>query len=861
MRNILELYNKLLILKASIVVLIVLLTVDLLNIPTTIYDFGGMTLLIAIGWLLLIKIIELYLKDLFKMMMVNYSDFFNLVLFIASVLYSCSYCFSEYPTNIYKIYSTLVLIIITILVFFIRGICIIRNYKKNEVKTKKSNVLDLKDIYDNKFPPLENSLFFVDEKAVDYDLLKRKDIISDLYMTIKECRTDKQYVIAITGEWGSGKTTLINNVKSLINKTKNHDMIVIDNFDPWIYEDKTAMFRAMFDTIISKSGMNFRTNEIKRLMNRLTTVIFGITKIKGITLDNDSNKEIDRIRKMINSYLLANNKRIVFIVDNIERANKENILLLFKSIGSIFNFDRIIYLISYDKDRLKGIFKSSLETDYEYIDKIIQHEITVPNISKDTLYQINMTVIKNLFTQYGLNKKEQSDFEYIIKEYSKDIKNIRYLKRNINSIINSNFVNNNYLNKVDAFIIKYISLKNRGLVDSIYDNRNYYVSEDYSLYNDEVIYNNQAFNKTANEYFESTFIGENSKYITMLSKCFPNVEKYKNRRSNEIPQYRETGSYIFHDQNDYIIKTKEKHICSGKFFDLYFTSTRNEFLEIDIAINDFLKSINSQQMELTDCINEISELINMFGEFGQQYILETLQFYIGDIKQNRIQVAFCIYNFLRYLNNKELFFGTNARRRGEILMSDLLYCLDEIEFSEFLKHIRKDYKNLYIIREIGHWLNSEKENKYNDDKTEYYKRFDEVYEKMKCNIIDTNINIYEENNYGIHNVYCFFDDEVALKNISEKIDDTNIFRFLCDMIGVSVGSSYGYKILQEKVKKVMLFDTIDEILQGVEPKNDKEKFILEVYNNRKDEGDEFIADVKRKEYFNYDLSNSISRNN
>ncbi len=854
MKNILKLYNFISIIKATIILFVIISVIDLLNIPTTIYNFGNLPLLIGISILLLIITIELYIKDLLIVKIVNYFDFSNIVLLFTSILYSINYCFFEFPVNKYKLYCLIGMIFLAFFTLIFRRKYINDNYNENRSSIEKSNILDLKDLYDNNFPNSKNNLFFVDEKPVSYDLLERSEIINNLYMNIKECRTDKQYVLALTGDWGSGKTTIINNVKSLIEKSKDDDLIVIDTFDPWIYEDKNALFRAMFDSILSKIGINFSISEMNRFMNYLINVVFGATGLDKFRMRGNSDKEISRIKYMINSYLLENNKRILFIVDNIERANKEHILLLFKSISSIFNFDRIIYLVSYDKNRMKDIFEGPLKTDYEYIDKVIQQEIEIPKTSKDKMYEINYVVINNLLGLYGLSDGEKNSIDPIIREYSNSIKDLRELKRNINSIISNNFVNNNYLNKVDTFVVKYISLKNKELLDEIYNNRKFFISEDYSIYKSDYSYSNEEYNKETDECFKKIFSGKNNKYISLLSICFPNVKIYKDKYPiSSTPQYRGTGTYISYDKTDYFRKSKEKRISNGKFFDLYFTSIKNEFLEIDININNFIKFINSGKKNQQEVYEEYSKILNLYKNFVQKYTLETFEYYIDDIKQNKLETAISIYNTVRYCDNTMIFLGLSSKSRAEILVSNVLCNLDESDFNKFLNYIKEDYKNLYIIKEIGYWLNPEHRSSKNSN-AEYYNNFIKLYGDIKDNAINNNINIYADGNYGIYNIFCFWDDERFIKKISKSINKSTIFRFLCDMIGTSVGSGYGYSIRKADTEKIMGFDKLDKILEKAKPHNEKEQFILEVYKKRSSESDAFSSNVSRKEYFEYDLS-------
>ncbi len=88
------------------------------------------------------------------------------------------------------------------------------------------------------------------------------------------------------------------------------------------------------------------------------------------------------------------------------------------------------------------------------------------------------------------------------------------------------------------------------MLDEIYNNRAFFISEDYSIYESDYSFSNENYNKETNEYFAKLFTEKNLKYISLLAICFPNVKIYKDKYSNySTPQYRSTGGYISYDQN------------------------------------------------------------------------------------------------------------------------------------------------------------------------------------------------------------------------------------------------------------------------------------------------------------------------
>ncbi|MCL2718709.1 MAG: KAP family NTPase [Lachnospiraceae bacterium] len=466
-----SLYNLFAIAKMSTIIFVIVLIIDVLNIPTIICNFGSVFLLIGIVIFLLIKFFELHIIELVFVKAVNYFDSYNLSAFLSLSLLLMFYGFTGFQYQLYKLVIIKVALIISFVLIVCRWFYINISYKKVKNKNEKTNVFDLKDLYNNNINLEEGQLIFVDEKDVDYDLLDRTEVINELYQNLLNCKTNGKFVISLCGDWGSGKTTIIKNVKKIIANSNNKELVIIDSFDPWIYEDKGALFRAMFDSIMSEIGINFSINEINSFLSYYLSMIFDDTKFERFKPKHTNNiKEINRIKSMINSYLELNGKRLVFIVDNIERANKHNILLLFRMISTVLDFNRTIYLLAFDKIKMEKIFEADFDMDFEYLDKIIQLELELPTISKDKIHHINEVVIGNIMQVYGMSDEDMSAIKGIITEYSSNINDLRDLKRNINSVLSFNFNSNNYLNRVDSFIIKYISIKNKKLIESFIRN-------------------------------------------------------------------------------------------------------------------------------------------------------------------------------------------------------------------------------------------------------------------------------------------------------------------------------------------------------------------------------------------------------
>ncbi|MCL2718708.1 MAG: hypothetical protein FWE14_07985 [Lachnospiraceae bacterium] len=323
-----------------------------------------------------------------------------------------------------------------------------------------------------------------------------------------------------------------------------------------------------------------------------------------------------------------------------------------------------------------------------------------------------------------------------------------------------------------------------------------------------------------------------------------------------IPEYRSInrGYTIQSDKNDYFINNKDKRIFNGKYFDLYFTNSKNEFLEINIMVNDFVNIINAKRLSFNDVRVEYQKLLDLHKGFVQKYVLETLEYYLTDIKSNDYELLCAIYYDINKCDDTPLFFGISAKTRAIISLAFLLTTIDDKSFNMFLDEIKNDYRKVYLIREICYWLNPETQNS-GEKNQDRYNRFNSVYEKIKKKILINDINIFDTKYYSRLNIYCFWEDKESVKKFKKHINENTIYRFLCDMVSTSVGTGgFGYSLKNKEVSEIIPMTDLEEILERIEPKNDKEKFILYIFANCKDKNNDYES-IYEDVYFDYDLSN------
>lgn len=207
------------------------------------------------------------------------------------------------------------------------------------------------------------------------------------------------FVISIEGKWGSGKTSLVNLVEKEI-----QNKVEVMRFNPWLVADLHQVVKLFFDeliTVLSRLSFDAKWNEqikkdIKTLVSVIapenvsvsTGVLSATWKLKPKSSPSKT-QSLEAIKKSINGYLQGLHKKIVIIIDDIDRLTDKETEFIFRLVKGIADFDNVIYLLLYDKEivaRSLETFKK--ESGERYLEKIVQYPLCVPKPHHVTLHGV-----------------------------------------------------------------------------------------------------------------------------------------------------------------------------------------------------------------------------------------------------------------------------------------------------------------------------------------------------------------------------------------------------------------------------------------------------------------------------------------
>lgn len=791
---------------------------------------------VSVGLIVLLIVIicisRLNLIDAYKIKSINIIDRIAGIGFLVAFL--CLINTILFKGELYKFGLEIILMIVSLKLLKDKRDCyqniILR--RKNEY----SSLIDLKDLYNNDIIDNKVKYLLIDENDVDYDFLHRDIIIEHIYNSILNVKADNSFVIGINGAWGSGKTTTVNIVKEKIKNNINNKDLILNDFNPWIYDNPQNMMVGLLKSILNEADITSNPLEHEKIFKSLINVIFKKAGFDDTFVNNFfyNLDTVEKIKDELDDFLEFNQKRVVLFVDNLERAEADNIIFLFKLIGQVFDLKRITYVIIYDEDRLKDIFSDKLKIDYHYIEKIIQQNISIPPIQQELLWNVCRVCIEKLLIFYG--EKNLDEYRLIVNLIVSEVKDLRMLKRFLNTVVTETFAVPHYLSKYTLFALNTIKFFDENLYYNIYQNKRYFITTDkiYDMNTRYMDINKKENNEKAKDLFDELIKNKNKEYQEILSNMFIAVKRYL------------SGQDIINDRYediDYDLIRINKSIYSGMYFDIYFSQSENEFLEIDKDIDDFIECINYIKDEnlLYEFIRQKIISINIkYGISEYLWIDKFLSHIRKNINHSECLIVKALYENILELNDDMKAFEVSSKDKVKYFIARYLKKCALEKFNKIVDLMKNDYKKLNIIYNIRYLFNNS--SSYDElkilDINFKVLIINNVFDNLCKNILLRKINLYEDKYYSKNNVFILLDninDEFYLKKIVNK---NTIYRLLRDLTYEVISSSEGYgyyidnRLFEEYIVNKMDTD-IEQYLQINPPKTECEIFLKDLYYTHK----------------------------
>lgn len=632
-----------------------------------------------------------------------------------------------------------------------------------------------------------------------------KNIITSLHkMTTDEC-----LVFSLCGDWGTGKSSILNFVEYYNKEMADDERFIVVRFNPWLFSGQSNLLQQFFKQIRVTLGKDKKFKEVAGYLSDLIGAIaqiptldsaYAVKWISKLFKFLSKDEDISAIRNEIKNHLSKQKTRILVIIDDVDRLHPEEIKGLFGFIKAIADFPKTFYLVAFDKKVVVEALQTTLGiSGDEYIEKIVQVPFELPHIDKLALQKL---LFEELDAIIGDTDEKLFDKVYWGNVFHDGLKyfvnSVRNIKRVTNALKVTYPLLKNEVNPIDFIAIEFVRIFCPDIYQLIKDNDTMFAGHS----RDEGLSSNRDELKAFHEKWPSSIEEPKGKIMkALLTRLFPKLESVFNNTTYNA---------------DWLQDWKKKlRICHPEKFDIYFRYSLPQGSISNIEMRSLL-ALAKEPASFSNMLLGLLQKKRPDGTTMLSHFLSEIQDYTEkDIPQehipNILQSIFDVGDKLIVKEDEGRGLFSDRPFGNDMEMSRLVYQLlkrysTEKERVDILKHTMSTGNAVAtIIREVSMLEKKDKKARHAEDGSELdvgEDRFAELKQIAVTKIKQMAHNDTFLNNPSLPTIlfrWCDWDDAVTVKEHVKKIttSDENLVIFMATFLGKGYSSS-----ITDRVQKV-----------------------------------------------------------
>jgi hypothetical protein len=428
-------------------------------------------------------------------------------------------------------------------------------------------------------------------------------------------RTDPEsIVIGINGAWGEGKTTVFNFIQEALLGCRQ---IVCFRFNPWRFPDENKLIRDFFQSLAEAvdAKLDRAHEKIGAFLGKYIAIPAGLAgagdAVKAVG-DILSTVELEKVKNRVEKVLRESGKRVVVLMDDIDRLDKNEIQTVFRLVKLVADFQNTAYVLAFDAEMVASALQERYsshdpQAGRNFLEKIIQVPLDLPHIPGNALREFCLGLLQGVVndSKTALSEDDVRDF---VRGFDGGLLNRlqtpRMAKRYANILAFALPILKDEVHPVDLMLIEGIRVFYPVLYDRIRNNIDLFIPtrSGWTGSNDREVQRRQAI-ETA---LESVTEDERNGTLALLKQLFPMIAG--------------TFGGVYYAEGTMARWTAERRVTSRTYFQRYFSYAIPEGQISDREIAAFLASLIAND----DAINA-TELKRLVGTTNAAFVIGKLR--------------------------------------------------------------------------------------------------------------------------------------------------------------------------------------------------------------------------------------------
>jgi predicted KAP-like P-loop ATPase len=237
---------------------------------------------------------------------------------------------------------------------------------------------------------------------LDEDRLHRRAFAEQVARYIHSAPAGHGLVVSAMAPWGNGKTSFLNMVVDALDETGE----LIVPFNPWMFSGTEQLVTRLLEEVraVLLSAHAKRYDKAAAALGRYSDglalagdipIVGAVAKAGSFALlasreATERKRKISgatprQLRDAIDKALRSGDRRIVVVIDDIDRLEDQEIREVVRLVRLVADFPNTVYVLAFDRPRVE---RALGEDGATYLEKIVQLPIDLPTINSDDLLSL-----------------------------------------------------------------------------------------------------------------------------------------------------------------------------------------------------------------------------------------------------------------------------------------------------------------------------------------------------------------------------------------------------------------------------------------------------------------------------------------
>lgn len=427
------------------------------------------------------------------------------------------------------------------------------------------------------------------------DRFNRAPFASRIADTIARRVDPSSIVIGLFGPWGDGKTSVLEMMEEALAQSGN---VIVVRFNPWHFQAEDLLLRGFFATLAD--GLGKSLPNLKEKAGELFKKYGGLLSLGSLSLgagivqlnpgtaakelgDALSTVGLDELKQRIERLLADSGKRLVILIDDIDRLDRSDTHSIFKLVKLSASFKHTCYVLAFDDEVVSAALgerygAGGQDAGRAFLEKIIQVPLHLPPADTTSLRRLALEGVESALKQADISlegRQVDAFLRHFVDGLEPALETPRLAKLYSNALSFALPLLKGEVDVVDLMLVEGIRVFYPRLYAGIRDNPDVFLSHRENGRRDAEAQVNALDELLAASLTGSTKNDRDRIKDRLLKPMFPRV-----------------GTMIYGGEWDSVWAKKQK-ICSTEYFRRFFTYGVPEGDVADAKVEAFIREVVS----------------------------------------------------------------------------------------------------------------------------------------------------------------------------------------------------------------------------------------------------------------------------